>query len=537
MTGSSPQPAPPTTTATSVDGEWRALSVRVIWVDLAQSVLSLLPGVIAIAFFDIEPTFGMIWPFLLIAAWGVIGAIADVIRWHFTRYRITETEVERRTGVLVRRHRSVRRDRIRSVDTHAKLRHRIAGLRVVTIGAGQQANSGEAAFVLDALTRHDAELLRRLLLREQGGVPASASTGDVSTDGVVLGGTTTEQGEQRDDVETLATLQPWWVVYNLFSIWAYLTAAGLLWGAFWIATTFGINLFDIASRFVNWDEIGWFGTVVIALIGGGIIGAIGMGLNFFTTNWRFTVARVHSDTTSFLRTRRGLFSTREVNRDEARMRGLSISEPLLWRWMRMADTNVITTGLDLWDMNEPTAILPRGPKSVAMDVATRVLGEPCPISTPLPRHPRAALRRRLWWATLFAAVIVGFVAMPVATGAAPIWVLWAAIGVWPLALGAAIIAYRSLGHAISGDYLIVRSGLLSRATSALRRDAVSTIAVRQSVLQKRLGLSTVSAMTAAGWSAYEASDVAAGEAVSFAVQAAPGLIDEFLDSRTDSRKI
>lgn len=536
MNGAYPQRSL-STTATAVNGEWRALSSRVIWVDLAQSALSLLPGAIAICLFGIEPTIGMIWPFALIAAWGVIGAIADMIRWLFTRYRITETEVERRTGVLVRRHRSVRRDRIRSVDTRAKLRHRIAGLRVVTIGAGQQANAGEAAFVLDALTRHDAELLRRLLLREQEGAEASGGTGVASSDAVGAADVTVEPIEQQNDVEVLATLRPWWVVYNMFSIWAYLTAAGLLWGAFWLASTFGINLFDLVSRFIDWDGLGWFGTAVIALIGGGIIGAIGMGVSFFTSNWRFVLARVRSDQTTFLRTRRGLFSTREVNRDESRMRGLSIGEPLLWRWMGMADTNVITTGLDLWDTTEPTAILPRGPKSVAMDVATRVLGEPCPISTPLPRHPSAALRRRLWWASVVAVGVVGVVAVPVATGAVPMWVLWAAIGVWPIALGAAVIAYRSLGHAISGDYLIVRSGLLSRTTSALRRDAVSTIAIRQSILQKRLGLSTVSAMTAAGWSAYEASDVATSEALPFATQAAPGLIDEFLDSRTTSREI
>lgn len=493
--------------------------------------MALLPGVIAIFLFGVEPSVGTLWPFALIAAWGVFGAIADVIRWLFTRYRITESEVERRTGVLVRRHRSVRRDRIRSVDAHAKLRHRVAGLRVVTIGAGQQSSSGEAAFVLDALTRHDAELIRRVLLRQNDAATAPRNTADASTSAE---SDVVTAAERRDDVEVFASVRHWWVVYNMFSIWAYLTAAGVVWGAFWLAATFGIDLFDLVSRFIAWDVLGWFGTVVIALIGGGIIGAIGMGLNFFTTNWRFVLARVRTGETTFLRTRRGLFSTREVNRDEARMRGLSIGEPLLWRWMSMADTNVITTGLDLWDVNEPTAILPRGPKSVAMDVAARVLGEPCPISTPLPRHPRAALRRRLWWATLIAAAVVGFVAIPVATGTVSMWVLWAAIGVWPLALGAAVVAYRALGHAITGDYLVVRSGLMSRTTSALRRDAVSTIAVRQSLLQKRLGLSTVSAMTAAGWSAYEAPDVAASEAVSFAAQAAPGLIDEFLDTTTAS---
>ncbi|QFG68474.1 PH domain-containing protein [Ornithinimicrobium pratense] len=513
----------------SADG-WRGLSIRVVWVDFAKSLLSVLPAVVAILGFGIEPSWSSMWPFAAIAVWGVLSAVADIIRWLLTRYRITETEVERSTGLFVRRHRSVRRDRIRSVDTHAKLRHRIAGLRVITVGAGQQTNAGEAAFVLDSLIRDDAELLRSVLLREHQTATAE-----------------TERPRDGDDIqdppdpaktrsaEVFATLRPWWVVYHMFSLWAYLSAAGLLWGAFWLASTFGVNLIDVSSRWISWGDLGWFETIAVAVVGGGLFGAIAMGVGFFLSYWKFELARVRSDDTSFLRTRRGLLSTREVNRDEVRTRGLSISEPLLWRWMRMADTNVITTGLSIWDPEQPSAILPRGPRSIAHEVATRVLGAPSPLEVPLPRHPRAALRRRLWWATAFTALGVAIVALPVATSVVPTWVLWAAIGVWPVALCGAIVAYRALGHAITEDYVVMRSGLTSRTTSALRRDAVSTIAVRQSILQKRLGLSTVSAMTAAGWSIYEAPDVCAHEAISFAAQAAPGFLDEFLGSSVCSR--
>lgn len=491
---------------------WRRLSVRVIWVDLAQTLLSLSPGVVA--FFGVEASLPSLWPLALVALFGGLGAVADIVRWAFTHYRFTVVAdgkgegaagIERRTGVFVRRHRTVQLDRIRSVDTYAKLRHRVAGLRVVTVGAGQQTGAGEAALVLDALSKADAARLRRELL----GLPEAATP------------------DPEPDTEVFATLRPWWVVYNMFSVWAYLMAAGVLWGLFWLVSTFGVDLLDAARRAADWDALGWLGITAVALVGGGAVGAIGMGVNFFTANWRFELARVRSGGGTHLRTRRGLFSTREVSRDEARMRGLSIGEPLLWRWMGMADTNVITTGLSVWDMEEPTAILPRGPIKVARRVAARVLGDPCPLDAPLPRHPRAALRRRLWWATLVGLVPPAAVAVPVASGTVPTWVLWASFGLWPVALLAAVIAYRALGHAIAGEYLVVRSGLMSRTTSALRRDAVSTIAVSQSILQRRLGLCTVSAMTAAGWSGYDAPDVAAGEAVAFAAQAAPGLVDEF----------
>uniref|UniRef100_UPI003B3A9B2F PH domain-containing protein n=1 Tax=Pseudactinotalea sp. TaxID=1926260 RepID=UPI003B3A9B2F len=221
---------PPTPAATP----WQRLSVRVIWVDLVQSLLSLTPGAIAVLAFD-QTSPGTLWPLGLVALFGVLGAVADILRWAFTRFRVTETDVERRTGIFVRRHRTIRRDRIRSVDTHAKLRHRVAGLRVVTIGAGQQTGAGEAALALDALSKQDAALLAGELL-------------DRPERTVAIPGTEAAEAERDEDVpnepepEVLATFRPWWVVFNLFSIWAYLTAAGLLWGLFWFVSMFGVDL-------------------------------------------------------------------------------------------------------------------------------------------------------------------------------------------------------------------------------------------------------------------------------------------------------
>ncbi|MEX2445876.1 MAG: PH domain-containing protein, partial [Dehalococcoidia bacterium] len=207
----------------------------------------------------------------------------------------------------------------------------------------------------------------------------------------------------------------------------------------------------------------------------------------------------------------------------------------LWRWMGMADTSVITTGLSLSSASQPATILPRGPLSVARPVAAGVLGlDPSPLEAPLRPHPRAALRRRIGQAVVFTVAVATGLAVLVATDVAPPVVLWALVGLGPLALGAAVVAYRALGHAIVGDYLVVRSGLLDRATTALLRPAVSTIVVRESLLQRRLGLKTVVAMTAAGEGAYEAPDLAADEAITFATEAAPGLLAPFFASAADA---
>lgn len=502
-----------TVSVTESSGQpWRRLSGRMIVVDVVQVLVSALPLLFAVFVLRIEDN---LVPVLALAGFGAVGAGYDVLRWIVTRYRITDTYVELRSGIVVRSYRSVRRDRIRSVDIEAKLRHRLWGLRVVKIGAGQQTAANEAAFFIDAVRKDDAENLRHLLLRKKGVHPGQKRSAGIT---------------DTDTGQVFATLHPWWVVYNMFTIWGFVMVAGLLWGGYWLLMAFGINGADwIAAAVKSQDTfpIGWliFGLIAAA----GVLGAIGLGINFFIEYWNFTLTRVEGDKGTLLRTRQGLLTTREVNRDDRRMRGLTIGEPLLWRWMHMADTNLITTGLSVLSMSQPTAILPRGPHDVARRVAQKVLNTATDLfSTPLTPHPIAALRRRLTWSTGVAAVIAAVL----------VWLswhsiihpnfVWVALGLWPLFLIGAVIAYRSLGHAIKGKYLVVRSGLANRTTSVLQRTAVSTVAIRQSPLQWRLRLKTVSVMTSAGWGIYQAIDIDAEQAIEFANEASAGLLEPFL---------
>ena len=526
------------------DTPWRRLDSRMIWVAAAQILLSLLPVPVLGWVGGGALGSGGLWPVAGIAAYGIVTALADAWRWTFTRYRLTDDYVERRTGLVVRSHRSVRRDRIRSVDIDARLRHRLAGLRVVNIGAGQQSSAGESAFALDAVSTTDALALRQLLQgtatadTEEAGRHADTDI-DISTD------TDSEPRAEAADEQVFARFRPGWVIYNVFNVWAYVMALGLLWGGYWLAAAVGIDARGFVGGLRDWDSLGLGWTIAVGVTVVSLLGVLGLGINYFFEFWNFELARVPGKDGTVLRTRQGLLRTREVDRDDNRMRGVQIAEPVLWRWLGVADTTVITTGLSIWSTQQPTAVLPRGPISVARPVAAAVLArdagpvhtgptdagpiDPSPITTSLTVHPRRALRRRLWWATALTAGASALLGWLVGTGVIGASWLWTVAVLAPLALGAAFIAYRALGHAISGDYLVVRSGLVSRSTAALQRSAVSTIAVRESLLQRRLGLKTVSAMTAAGYGAYAAPDLDAKDAITFADRAAPGLLEPFLE--------
>lgn len=501
---------------------WRRLDVRMVWVDVVRSLLSLAPTGLAVGVFRVEARLSTLWPVLAVAAVGLARAGHDLLRWAKARYRVTGERVELRTGLLVRAHRSVRRDRIRSVTATALLRHRLAGLRVVTVGAGLPGSEGEAALRLDAVSVRTAERLRRDLLGGHPDAPAGERAGAGGDAGSARSG-----GAVTGDARLLARIRWSWLVHNVVNGWAFVMAAGLLWGAYWTAGSFGFDAAGAVAGLLDWRALGVGRSVVVAVAAAGVLGVAGMAVAFVAEFWDFRLTRVTTAAGSVLRTTQGLFKTREVDRDDDRLRGVEISEPVLWRWMGTADTNVISTGLTMWSMTPATTVLPRGPVRVARSVAAAVLdADPNPFEAPLVRHPRAALRRRLGWAALVGAALTGALAGLGAVLDLPrLWLAGPASA--PLLAGAALVAYRALGHATVGGYLVVRSGLVSRSTAAVRGGAVIGWRVRQSLLQRRLGLATLIAATAAGHGRYAAVDLAAGDAVDLAERTLPGLLAPF----------
>ncbi len=550
-----PPKAPPLPDDVERDA-WRRLSVRMIWVDLAQLLLAASPALVALVIVGVDPQGGGLWPLIGLAAWGAIGAFFDALRWVFTRFRVTDTHVELKTGVLFRVHRSIQHDRIRSVDAEAKLRHRVAGLRVLIVGAGQQKAAGESALRLDAVTVADARALQRALLDPKDLADATdpASPGEQAPPPGAVAAEEGADGRPGADAaapderaspsvgpdapapggEPLVVFQrfePRWVVYNVLSLWTYVIVLGLGWGGVWLVGSFGIDVVGVVEGLLDWDAIGWLGTAAIAFAAATFFGVLALAVIYVSEYWAFELARVRGPEGTLLRTRRGLFTTREVNRAEQRVRGMQLSEPLLWRWMRLADTTVVTTGLNLWAVSQPAAILPRAPVTAAKRIVGEVLdaeGPDNPFHAPLARRPSAALRRRLSWATGITVGLALVLTWLAITDVVPAVAIWGAAAFWPIALVGAGIAYRALGHAVVGPYLVTRSGLMSRATTALQRDAVSTVVVRESLLQRRLGLRSLLTMTAAGYGTYATPDLDATECLELGSRVAPDLLAPFL---------
>ncbi|MBA8823113.1 putative membrane protein [Saccharopolyspora lacisalsi] len=494
------------------DERWQRLDPKSV---LAVGVLALAPliptgALMTLTGAKVAAVLSMVGIWVGIA---VLVSAATAVSWYFTRYRITARRFELRAGNLSRSHRSIPRDRVRSVDLTSQPVHRLLGLSVVKIGTGQQSGA-DSEIKLDAVTTSRAAALRRELLRGAGQAPAA---------------------EPAED--EIARIRPAWFGYSA------LTASFVL--VVWGALVSGISslselvkklgLLDAATeRFVSLPLWVGIGTVLLGMLLIGMAGSVALSVEMW---WAFRLTRepgTDSERGDTLRVRRGLLTTRSVSLEERRLRGAELAEPLLLRWVGGARVNAVATGLSTGQESKQPArktLLPPAPRAEAHRVSAAVLRERGSLAdVALRRHPRAALRRRLIWSLAISCPIVAAsaaLALPGVPG--PSWAWVVAVIALPAAGTCAVDAYRNLGHGIAGDYLIARCGTGVRNTVALRRDGVIGWRVKQSLFQRRAGLVTLSATTSAGHGVYAIRDVATGEGLTFAEEAVPELLRPFLE--------
>lgn len=503
---------------------WTRLDARMLAVAPAQELVRFLPllvGALLVGRGE-QP----VWALAVLVLAGATG----VLRWLTTRYRVDAERVEVRSGIVVRQHRSVPRDRVRTVDLTANLLHRLFGLAVLRVGTGRQAESKEQELSLDAVSAPEAERLRsRLLDRSPVAVPATTgpygdaakdSAEDPAMDGAVAA------GGAADAVE-LARISWAWLRFAPLTVFG-VVAVGALAGTVWqLLEQFGMSPTDLTAvraaadwvvRSPTWLAIA---APVAALV---VIGTVGALVLYLEAWWRYRLTR-HPDGT--LQVNRGLLTRRSVSIEERRVRGVTVNEPLLLRAGGGASCDAVATGSG----GGRAHLLPPAPTGHAHQVAAAVLREADPPTlVPLRRHPAAARRRRHIRAVLPALVLVAALALISTVGAwlpGWLWLIVAAL-LLPLAVLLGADRYRGLGHAGTAGQLVMREGSIARQTVALQLQGVIGWRIEQSIFQRRAGLATVTATTAAGSGAYRILDVELAEGLRTADAATPGLLAPFL---------
>lgn len=532
---------------------WRRLPGRMLLVGPATALLRLAPALVVLVLFGAgSGNSTQVW----IAGAAVVVAVAvGVVRWRTTRYRITDERVELHSGLLNRQRRSVPRDRIRTVDLTAPLLHRLVGLSVVKVGSGQ--SGSDAGLDLDAVTTDEAERLRRELLARPapargpaavaGGTGADRArvegngadgngadgngAGGNGAGGDAAGGDGTvgpadpvdPAGEELDRID--------WSSLRFAPLTvSSLAAIGALAGAGWnVLNETGLDPRSLPGADAVAGELSaapvW-ATVLVAVALLLLVMVAGSIVLFVERWWDYRLSREPDGT---LRVRRGLLTKRSLSVSEQRLRGVTVSEPLLVRALGGgAQAGALTVGLAGEDTDSGGGALgPPVRRAHAHAVAATAARATGPVTDgPLRAHPARARARRLVRAVgpaLVPAVALGVFA-------------WFDAAVWPVVVGVALVVvavplaldrYRALGHRLDERYLVARHGSLLRTTTALRRDGVIGWRVRQSLFQRRAGVLTLEATTAAGGGAVQVLDLDPADAVALMAAVTPDAVTPF----------
>ena len=508
---------------------WVRLSPRKLLLDPVKTLGQfIVPALVAAVTAAQSPWFLLVAPFIL-----VIPVVIGVVPWFVTYYLITDTQFQLRGGLLNKKTSTAPLDRVRSVDLEASVLHRILGVTKVMVGTGVD----DERITLDALEKQDAAALRASLLRliDHADAPAeeplpwpTAGHGcdpDSPVEGLTPGAAARPPAVVRrpEPAEELAAIDWSWLRFAPFSLTKLVVLAGAL-GAL---SQFGdeLPIYDEETIRSVWEWVTQFALVVIVPVL--FVGALVLWLvvsvgGYVIQWWDFRLSRERGN----LHLTSGLLTTRSVTVEEAKVRGVELSEPLLLRAVGGGELATLSTGLE----HGITKVLPPCPRDVVVGTGARVLGEESPMTTPLVPHGPVA-RRRSWIRHVrWAAVVAALAAIPVAVLDVVGWGWWAVAAVLLLAWGAVVgeSAYRHLGHALTDRHLVAGSGDLQRVRTVLETEGIIGWVVDQTWFQRRVGLATLTATTAAGSERVVVLDIALDRAVAFADATTPGMLTPFL---------
>lgn len=471
----------------NADEVWQRLSPRMLLVHPVHEVLRQIPLLIGSVVLG-SATGNPMWTlFGLVLIVGV-----GVARWFTTSYRINSQEVQLRTGVLQRKVLSVPRNRIRSVSTDARLLHRLLGLTVLRVSTGQEAK-GDAAFALDAVQAEQVPRIRAILLAD--------SLAPAEDEAFVPG-------------RELARWQPSWLRYSPLSF----TGLAMIMAAVGLAYQAGAGAALQNSRLAQSgaDAAERFGVVASVVVIGVavVIASVVLSVLRSLVTYGNLVLRRDADV---LHLEHGLLRVREQTFDMRRLRGGTLREPLLVRLFGGARLDAVMTGVN--GAGEASLLLPPCPRATAETVLAELIARPEAVTGALRGHGSAARRRR--WTRALALPAVLLIAMVALYWWTPVW-MWPVLAV--LTVCCALLAFdrsRALGHRVDAQWLVSRAGSLDRRRDCIAAAGIIGWTVRQTLLQRRAGVATLIAATAAGVKGYRVIDVPAELAWSIAGSASP----------------
>lgn len=296
---------------------------------------------------------------LIVVVVAVIGVIFAAASWWFTRYGFDGDALRIDSGILSRRSRRVRLDRLQAIDINRPLAGRLLGVSELRL---EVAGGSDSEAPLQYLAADDAVRLRAELLARAAGIASD----------------TPEAPERPVHEVPLERL-----------VWSTILSGVFVFGALFIVAV-GVG-FAVVPDIVA--------SALSALVPG--LFAIGAAIwQQLGRNFGFVLA----ESPDGFRIRKGLLDTRHQTVPPGRIQGVVIRQPLLWRlkgWVKVDVEVAGYAGGSSGNSEQTSTLVPVSPRAEALAVISHVLPGVDPDNVPLDPAPRrAALLRPIGWRRL-----------------------------------------------------------------------------------------------------------------------------------------
>jgi putative membrane protein len=364
---------------------------------------------------------------LVVAGVAVIGFGYATLAWRMTRYAVDAETIYLHTGVVFRRQRAARLDRIQGIDTIQPLLARVFGLTELKI---EVAGGADSAVRLAFLREEVAQRLRNELLARAAGLEQP----EVDAEGAVA---PVPAAPERSLVE----VPPARIVESMVRSAA---AVVLLVGVVAV----------VAAAVVTRSAAPAFSVFPILLGSGSYL------WTRFAGEFGFRLAQSPDG----IRLRHGLLEARAQTVPPGRIQAVRLRQPLLWRsrdWWRV-EVN-IAGYVGQQDSNRETVLLPVGDRSQALLALWLVL----------PDLGVADARSVLDTAMSGSGPSEGFAVSPRRAAWFDLW------------------GWRRNAYLATGRALLARHGLVTRSLVVVPHERTQSIGLRQGPLQRVLRLASV----------------------------------------------
>lgn len=286
----------------------------------------------------------------ILPAIALIGFLAGLANWWFTRYGVDGDALRIDSGIFERRSRRVRLDRLQAVDVVRPLAGRLLGVSELRLEvAGGSSTEAPLAY----LSADDALALRAELLARAAGIDAA-----------------TPEAPER----VLHEVPP-----------------GRLLGSTVLSGMFAMG---VALLIALGGTLAFFGVEIAAgVLSSALPGVVTIGYalwNQFVRNFGFVLA----ESPDGFRIRKGLLDTKAQTVPPGRIQGVALRQTILWRltgWVRV-DVDVAGYGVSSgMDGGGSSTLLPVATYADAVDVLRRALAGADPAGVSLDPAPRRAV--------------------------------------------------------------------------------------------------------------------------------------------------